>query len=330
MVKINEESTTGNEDEFLPRIFTTLSTLGEVSQTDLQDMIRISKQNLYYYKKSLSEKGLVRIRKQGKYNYWSLTNDGKNIDSKNFYQDVVQYETITTNQRIENFQIYVALEQMNFGYLERHAEVNDKLKNNKQYTLKNNPFNITLVFTTKGVKVYIPLTKVEPTEQGLAIFRDNVFNTLFSVLRWIERLQIGYVVEGSIEGLYNEIANQLHDSIDKKTPKRVKSSLDLQRPATTLLGETKYGAKAWIDKSYDIAEIESNDLSYQQKLLRMPEMVHQMSQIIPVIIQNEAVFSENHVSHVALIQEIALGLQETRKATQELTQAVLSLKGGND
>lgn len=117
----------------------------------------------------------------------------------------------------------------------------------------------------------------------------------------------------------DELSNELVDS--KSTVE-----IDLNRRAESVF-PTKMSGKAWLDysksKDKSILDIESNDLTYNEKLILVPEKVHsiELSQRSVVgMLDNLKVYNENILLHMSVMKDIKAGIKDLTKATKGLKE----------
>ncbi len=99
------------------------------------------------------------------------------------------------------------------------------------------------------------------------------------------------------------IANRLQE-LDK-IEEGITVEVDLGRKAKSILNKTlDENAKAWIDTSLKLPEIETNDISYEEKLLLQPEYVYHLYKLLPVLTTTLERFSEHLNLHLDVLQGI--------------------------
>lgn len=133
------------------------------------------------------------------------------------------------------------------------------------------------------------------------------------------------------DDLSGEVLHQ-HLAHDEPSNEMVESKstveVDLNRKAGAVF-KTKMKAKAWLDwsksKDKSILDIESNDLTYNEKLVLVPEKVHRIEVIqqnVQVLYDNMAenlkVYNQNILLHISVMKDIKKGVKDLAKATRRL------------
>jgi hypothetical protein len=137
------------------------------------------------------------------------------------------------------------------------------------------PVKITLEITTKSAILHFHSTELPRNSRFFAMLFSYAWKGTAGV---VARLgQYGYKIDlMNAEVINQHIATQTNDATDKQVPNNSVVELGLNRKSKTITGTSETPAKAWIDKSKGKLEIETNDLLYEEKLLKMPETVEEM------------------------------------------------------
>jgi hypothetical protein len=84
-------------------------------------------------------------------------------------------------------------------------------------------------------------------------------------------------------------------------------------------------AKAWLDysksKDKSLLDVESNDLTYNEKLILVPEKVHDIALNQGFVVEmskNLRVYNENILLHMSVMKDIRAGVKDLTKATKGL------------
>jgi DNA-binding MarR family transcriptional regulator len=118
------------------------------------------------------------------------------------------------------------------------------------------------------------------------------------------------VIDQHIVNEAPELAGKIDDS---KT-----TTLDLQRQAKSYF-KTNFRAKAWIDHSKGLPEIETNDFLYEERLLSMPEAVYNLQQnMIPIL---SGLAKEINL-HLVVMQDMRDSMHEMRDTMKEIRDNV--------
>ena len=114
----------------------------------------------------------------------------------------------------------------------------------------------------------------------------------------------------------------LNDSVTDKSAVKV----DLKRKAKVIF-PASFDAKAWLDRSHGDVEVETNDSIYEEKLLMMPEKVHQLhGEFAPLMAQNievMAAFSEQISLHLGVMTEIKSAMKDMKGTMRAIRAGVV-------
>lgn len=310
--------------DFAQTILPLLDKRGETLEADIRKTLKVSKQSLQYQIKKLASDKVIRKKKVGRYNTWVITKKGKNWLEKNFAQKAIGFRKILTNTRIENHQVMVLCHDVNFEYLEKKAKKTVLKGGGYYYIFKDNPFNRTLKFTnTKKLIIYLGTKEIQPTISDLNQFNTHLFRELYSIFHWLEWKRIAHIDPNTLEDNYVEVANRMDEKMDDVTQKQEKVTEHLGRQATGFFTEKKQEARAWIDHSPgetkpNIAEIETNDVSYERKLLLLPELMFSVAQRQVQTEENQLQFSKDLQLHLKVLKDIGKGIAEFRDAVKDM------------
>jgi len=202
--------------------------------------------------------------------------------------------------------------------LERKVKINNWVKEYQNIDL---PMPITIEATTKSIILHFYEHEFE---------RDNDFMVQSWMWMWkgahgaeYYLSQFGYKLDMiNAEVINQHIATQQEKPIDTRVPKHTQITVGLERNQATFTGKTKKEATAWLEKSKGIAEVESDDLTYQEKLILMPEKVHDIKKelaslenSIPRLNKVNAKLARTNINlavnmetHVSIMQKIDKGL----------------------
>lgn len=160
---------------------------------------------------------------------------------------------------------------------EGHAPETKKVKINnwiKQFARIELPIPLTIEITTKSAILHLTAKNLPRNTDFFAKLTQWYFLSVLSANSYLK--QRGYVLDlFSIEVISQHIASKTNETTDKEIPKGSVVEIDLKRKAESI-AKTEGKAKAWIDRSDGIAEIETNDLTYEEKLLLMPETIERL------------------------------------------------------
>lgn len=107
------------------------------------------------------------------------------------------------------------------------------------------------------------------------------------------------------------LANERPD-LNEKVKKKAQITVGLNRKAKVIF-PTNFDAKAWLDRSQGNVEIETNDLTYEENLLMMPEAIHSIANLLPKFQQSIEMEIQNKQLHLSVLTD----MKDTLKAIRE-------------
>jgi DNA-binding MarR family transcriptional regulator len=152
----------------------------------------------------------------------------------------------------------------------------------KQLARLDLPFPLTLELTPSNAILHFS-GKDLPRNMDFftELFKYYTIGT-YAAINYLKKYGYGVDVFAA-EVINQHIAARAGESVEKQTGAGT-FEVPLSRPAASISGTLKQEARAWIDRSEkDKLHIESNDLVYEEKLIRMPEEVWRMKQEIRLI-----------------------------------------------
>jgi len=173
------------------------------------------------------------------------------------------------------------------------------------------PMDATVEITTKNVRVYLYSVEIPQNLTALMKFSEyvgkvvNVVATVFRAYGWVLDVINYRVVNQHLEQTAEEYESVAEGGVE----------IDLNRKAKAVTGnEMEQKAKAWTDKSPGTLTIETNDALYEEKLLRMPENVEEIKNMV-VALSKHAIpvldtLREDLEAHLGAVKSIDLGIQQ--------------------
>ena len=173
------------------------------------------------------------------------------------------------------------------------------------------PMDATVEITTKNVRVYLHTVEIPQNLTALMRFSEyvgkivNVVATVFRAYGWTLDVINYRVVNQHLEQTAEEYESVAEGGVE----------IDLNRKARAVTGnEMEQKAKAWTDKSPGTLTIETNDRLYEEKLLRMPENVEEIKNMV-VALSKHAIpvldrLRDDLEAHLGAVKSIDLGIQQ--------------------
>jgi hypothetical protein len=184
-------------------------------------------------------------------------------------------------------------------------------------------------------KLSVPMTIQKTTKSFVLMFAAKEFdaNSQFfaNIKEWVSKgyelaqwflHNNGYVLDYTkIQVISQHISTPLSESIDEEIPDGEVITLDLGRKAIdAAFGlELRQKAKAWLDKSGGIAEIETNDKSYERKLLELPERAERTEKKVSEL-SNELRSSQDEIKRLSnvITAELVPAIQFQAETSRQL------------
>ncbi|MEM4039219.1 MAG: hypothetical protein QXS58_01335 [Thermoplasmata archaeon] len=247
---------------------------------EISFQLDISRQLLHYHIKKLVAQGIL-IKN---FRFYELSEKGKDLlqtlkaelNAENIKKLSGAY--VRSNIAIK---LYILKDNPNIKF-EREVEINNWIK---EYTRVNFLIPLTLEKTTKSIIVHIDKFEIEKKH-----FFSELFSKLMKILFFVYTyLKNKYNIEVDILNpkiVRQEFANYSPE-YENLVEKNIKIEVDLGRKAKNIFDELMdANAKVWIDRSFNVLEIETNDKSYEEKLLLMPENVDKLIKKIELLENN--------------------------------------------
>jgi len=126
--------------------------------------------------------------------------------------------------------------------------------------------------------------------------------------------QYGYQIDiFNAQVISQHIATKTGKDIDDNVPNSTTLSVDLNRKAKAVTGNMQQQARAWLDKSEKIAEVETNDITYQEKLILLPETVTDIDKKIDNFHNSLELYNKNIELHLEVLTEMKKTLKKIHK-----------------
>ena len=199
---------------------------------------------------------------------------------KRYNDDISRYLRGKNKTRLHRLNIKFPITDNNLKVtLQKSYSLNNWIQ---EYSKVVFPIGITIKRTPKSI---IAMFHEFETTRGQALtdFFSHIFRGTYYLYYYLKK-EKGITIdifEGILtdQHLVNE-SPELKDIVDKKKT----TMIDLARKAKSVF-PTIIGAKAWLDHSKGLPEIETNDFLYEEKLLLMPENIEKLANTLtPAIV----------------------------------------------
>lgn len=291
---------------------------GPLSLSHLSKKLKLSKSYLSKLLKDLTIKGLIEASpyKNGAPRYYKISSKGRNW--LKLY--TVSYFSVGTSEGNAGFNVFGVFSE-GFGQFE-NLRVKFRvlgfrggwrefvgmgrvtgLRNVDQVVLDGPGCKVFVNFG-RDPSVVIVFSRVEFRSdrflsEAFAWYRQRVNQ----VVSWLMRN--GIIVDlSSEEVISQEIEFELPDEIDRKVEQQ-KIRVDLGRKAFSFTGQTKLDAYVELNRSSGKLYYSTNDLIYGEKVVRMPEYIHDLyNKLLPSFTDALDKYNKNIVEHLAAISDI--------------------------
>lgn len=263
--------------------------------------------------KSLERRHMIAVDFKSCFKVYKLTAKGYRVlkSLSFYYSDENSRHLRQSNARAHKLSILCPIVKDNPNA--RFEKINKRFSNwMPQYCRVTFPVGLTFLKTPKNIIIKFHEFESEGRTY-LTDFLGHVLKGCFYAARFLKDkygIEIDIPEKITDQHLVNE-APEYSERIDDK----MTTEIDLNRETKSLL-VTKGKAKAWIDRSKGMPEIETNDLLYEEKLLMMPENVDRMAGEFMAALDD-------------FRKEIRLHLEATREwkdTAKEIRNAIRSLK----
>ncbi len=303
--------------------------LEKLTQAEINNILArdgISKQSVSKALKAMERAGWV-IQSDQKYpKIWIPTLHGR----EEVNRASLRLSAARTLSRVEHFQIKFPL-----LHPERPDTVQwDSIKPDgfnrwfRKYVSLEWPHEIRIERTTKSIIFHVHQKHLPRDRTFFTALAQFTAKILIYGRLWLQNHNIEV---GDEEVISQEIGNDAPEYDDKVDPK-TKVTMSLGRQAESILGpmrtreDSPIAAKAWIDRSHGVVEMETNDLRYAEKLIMMPERI---DDLFDMQAENTRILGGSMKVLQDYTQQMSLhmsAIQGLKKATEDLTSGVAEMR----
>lgn len=231
----------------------------------------LKKQNIAYFLKKLEKNGYIQRKFRSNFVFYELTDKGKEFlkgQSQNF-----SLSSRKGHSRLHNLVIsFPILEDNPDASFGKEVSLNNWVS---KYSVISFPIGITIQKTPRNV-----IAHFHQFETSKEMFLTDFYNWILKGVYYLyyylmreKRIKID-IFDGRV--IRQHISNEEPD-LNEKIDQKMTTQIDLNRKAKSIF-QTQENARAWIDRSYGNVEIETNDMLYEEKFLKMPELIYELSQ----------------------------------------------------
>jgi hypothetical protein len=249
-------------------------------QSKIAEKLKIKKQLCWYYVKKAEKLGLIRKKYRTSIAVYEVLPIWKEVE-KIILEEFIKSKNATLrvkSVRTHNLAVKFPILQDNPGAkFEKEVKVNGWVK---KFDFITFPIRMTVEKTPQNVILYFHEFSADPTNFLTYMFRY----VLKGVLLAYEHLRKKGIKINILEGevIREHISNEI-PSLNSLIPKTRTVEIKLGRKARSIYPFDKEG-RVWIDRSRGNVEVETNDLSYEEKFLMFPEEVFAVSRKVDILI----------------------------------------------
>ncbi len=231
-------------------------------------LLKIPRTTCDYQIRSLTNNGFIKLDLKDSANFYKLTKKGYEF-VRDYRCQLSRYHRDQGKNRLHRLNVkFKILEDNEKVSFDSEHEMNNWIQ---KYTRLNFPIGITIQKNTD--KSIVAMFHEFETDKSRTFtdFFNHVMRGTFYVYNILKE-KYGILIDvSSAETTDQHIANERPDLTGKLDDKK-KTTLGLNRKAKSYF-PFKKGARAWLDYSKGMPEVETNDFLYEERLLMMPETV---------------------------------------------------------
>jgi len=279
--------------------------------TQIARVLRLPKSTVLYHVKNLEKLGLVKRRFRTNFLVFEITEKGLDFMRKVRRGSIPSRKNVEPGTRLHNLVIKFPILKDN---PDAKWDSENELRNwVEKYLRVEFPIGLTIKKTTRHVLVYFHQFRTRRSA-FLSDFYNWVMKGVILVQQFLmnEKGIVIDVFDGRV--VRQHVANESPE-FDKHVERGSTAEVKLGRDAVSIFPSDEE-ARAWLDKSLGLLDIETNDMLYEEKLLMMPEYMHEIARrFLPAV--------EQYARQIRLHLEV---LQGIKQAVEEL-RTVLKPKG---
>lgn len=286
----------------------------------------VTKQAVSYHVVELRKKGLIEDRTRDAYKIIAVTPKGERLmKSRGFSSSSISKLLSEEPIRMHSMQCSMSILREGKVPEDFWDKVNKEF-NHWQPKYKYLPSGIRMTLEKTPDKIIIHLHK-----RGIKGHEDAsnlMMRACHYAAMYLKQFEIECdVLSGSITSQHYAVEDDVAKSM---TEKGLGVTVSLGRDTTHILPMDKpRKARAWVDASEGRPEIESNDLAYAVRYIKMPELVAQTAEnlnnlagMVTKFTAQDAIYAQNLNAHIPVLVELKPAIQEMRATMQELRDMV--------
>ncbi len=273
----------------------------------------VSKQLVSYYINRAEKKGMVKTEFRTNFKSIILTEKGLEFLKK---VKRVSIPSTGSSVRLHNLAVkFPVLRDNPDAVWDRGNELRNWIES---YATVTFPVGLTVKKTTRSVIVYFHQFRTEKP-MFLSEFYNWVLRGIVLVQAWLSREKGVLIDVLNGEVLRQHIANEAPE-FNKVVGKRATVEVRLGRRAESVY-PSREDAKAWVDRSLGSVDVETNDMIYEEKLLMMPEYMHEVAKRFLPAVEEYARQIQLHIEVLNGIKRAVEELRDVLKPKEDLAPA---------
>lgn len=278
----------------------------------IADKLNISKARVSQITKKLEDAGFLHLKLRGSFKYYELTEKGKTAIKKN----EVKFSSLGGRTKLHALQGKLPIIEDNSHLPEAFWDkANNELNNwTPLYKRFDVPIGFTVTKTPKAIVFHLYAREIdEPKEAQSMAWKCALYLSQY------------FKAKGLILDIWNAKISNEHYSVPDEVAKRYTEQghyveVHLGRKAKPLLPLDNIDAKAWIDASEGRPEIESNDVEYITRYIKMPDTMNDVQKAIHDMADNQRIYAEHLNAHIPVLKGLS---KIIKKMDRRLSQKTL-------
>lgn len=277
----------------------------------IADRLKISKARVSQITKTLEKSGYLHMKLRGSFKYYELTEKGKTAIQKR------QVKFFSSGARTKLHAMQGSLKIIHEDRLPGNfwQAQNRELKNwIPKYKRLPNPIGLTITKTPSKIIFHVFARELDdPAEANNIAWRSALFLTEY------------FKKKGILLDIWSARITNQHYSIPDKvaklmTEKGVYVEVNLGRNCVPILTADKpREARAWIDSSEGRPEIETNDIEFATRYIRMPEMVATMLELQRQQAEQMELYAKHLNAHIPVLKGMEKLLKKLNNRLSQTT-----------
>lgn len=240
-----------------------------LSQSNIAKELSVSPTAILKNFRRLEKDGLVNII-HGKPTFYKLTENGKlTLSSLPVKDKPFLDKTIS----LHDFKVLIPiLEHGKLTLDKKEVQINNWTK---EYYNIDLPTKVTLEITTKSAILHFHETQIPRSLGATRAITEFAMKGMVAISSLLGSRGFKLDIMNA-RVISQHFATKTAKEIDEQVAKGTVFKVNMDRQASSISGNLKQEASAWVDRSEGKLEVETNDLTYEEQLIKMPIWVKEM------------------------------------------------------